>query len=259
MAVITSSSGASSAVPAKVVSRRSVRMARSDAALPRRAVRSWARSVSLRGRKSIALPPLPVRSSEGVPRAPPARARHPPSCRGRPDGPPPGAPPVLRGDVSRRFQRVRKGPPPFRRGEGRAGRPRALLRVRGRPTGAVVQAFPPADRRWGMMGEVLADAVPPGLNQCPDSDTGLAGDLCRENPGPVGTGGAACPPPGTPPGTNVQRLARPCAPAVHPARLRGGRAGRAETARPRPPRRPGPSRPGPGVTRLLLVVVLVGL
>src|SRR5690348_14100065 len=53
MAEITSSSVTSSEVPAKLVSRRSIRIARLLSALPRRAVTSWRRSVSLRGRKSI--------------------------------------------------------------------------------------------------------------------------------------------------------------------------------------------------------------
>src|SRR6516164_3155917 len=53
MALMTSSSVTSSAVPAKLVSRRSIRMARSLSALPRNAPISCRRSVSLRGRKSI--------------------------------------------------------------------------------------------------------------------------------------------------------------------------------------------------------------
>src|SRR5260370_42160175 len=53
MAEITSSSVTSSVVPAKLVSRRSIRIAWLLSALPRRAVTSWRRSVSLRGRKSI--------------------------------------------------------------------------------------------------------------------------------------------------------------------------------------------------------------
>src|SRR6516225_5192379 len=51
---MTSSSVTSSVVPAKEVSRRSVRMARSPSALPRRALISCCRSLSLSGRKSIA-------------------------------------------------------------------------------------------------------------------------------------------------------------------------------------------------------------
>src|SRR6516225_11486089 len=53
MAEITSSSVTSSAVPRKLVSRRSMRMARSLSALPRNALMSCRRSVSLRGRKSM--------------------------------------------------------------------------------------------------------------------------------------------------------------------------------------------------------------
>src|SRR5436305_13510241 len=53
MAEITSSSVTSSVVPAKLVSRRSIRMVRLLSALPRRAWISCLRSVSLRGRKSI--------------------------------------------------------------------------------------------------------------------------------------------------------------------------------------------------------------
>src|SRR3954454_23825529 len=57
MAEMTSSSVTSSAVPAKLVVRRSMRMARSLSALPRKALMSWRRSTSLRGRKSMALLP----------------------------------------------------------------------------------------------------------------------------------------------------------------------------------------------------------
>src|SRR5262249_49806560 len=53
MALMTSSSVTSSAVPRKEVSRRSMRMARSLSALPRRALMRARRSVSLRGRKSL--------------------------------------------------------------------------------------------------------------------------------------------------------------------------------------------------------------
>src|SRR5947209_5953781 len=53
MAVITSSSVTSSAVPTNDVLRRSSRMARSLSALPRSALMSWRRSVSFRGRKSM--------------------------------------------------------------------------------------------------------------------------------------------------------------------------------------------------------------
>src|SRR6516165_2750267 len=54
MALMTSSSVTSSAVPRKLVSRRSIRMARSLSALPRKALTSCRRSRSLRGRKSMA-------------------------------------------------------------------------------------------------------------------------------------------------------------------------------------------------------------
>src|SRR5438132_13852845 len=53
MALMTSSSGTSSTEPRKLVSRRSMRMARSLSALPRNAVISCRRSVSFKGRKSI--------------------------------------------------------------------------------------------------------------------------------------------------------------------------------------------------------------
>src|SRR6516162_45066 len=60
MALMTSSSVTSSAVPAKEVSRRSIRMARSLSALLRRALISWRRSVSLRGRKSMETSPSQI-------------------------------------------------------------------------------------------------------------------------------------------------------------------------------------------------------
>src|SRR5579884_3090323 len=53
MAEITSSSVTSSMVPAKEVSRRSIRIALSLSALPRRALISCRRSESFRGRKSM--------------------------------------------------------------------------------------------------------------------------------------------------------------------------------------------------------------
>src|SRR5438874_6228305 len=59
MALITSSSGTSSAVPAKLVSLRSISRASPRSALPRSAVINCRRSVSLSGRKSMA------RSSSG--------------------------------------------------------------------------------------------------------------------------------------------------------------------------------------------------
>src|SRR5262249_42004138 len=58
MALMTSSSGTSSAVPAKEVSRRFMRMARALSAVPRSALISCRRSVSLRGRKSMVDSPL---------------------------------------------------------------------------------------------------------------------------------------------------------------------------------------------------------
>src|SRR5580692_3155615 len=58
MALMTSSSGTSSAPPAKLVSRRFRRMARSLSALPRRALMSCRRSRSFRGRKSMDSTPL---------------------------------------------------------------------------------------------------------------------------------------------------------------------------------------------------------
>src|ERR1700730_10822494 len=53
MAEITSSSVISSAIPAKLVSRRSIRIARFFSALPRNAPTNCRRSVSFNGRKSI--------------------------------------------------------------------------------------------------------------------------------------------------------------------------------------------------------------
>src|ERR1700691_2011279 len=53
MALMTSSSGTSSTVPRKLVSRRSMRMARLPSALPRSELISCRRSTSLSGRKSI--------------------------------------------------------------------------------------------------------------------------------------------------------------------------------------------------------------
>src|SRR5271170_4128872 len=53
MALMTSSSGTSSALPAKLVSRRSSNRTRPCSALPRRALTSCLRSISFRGRKSM--------------------------------------------------------------------------------------------------------------------------------------------------------------------------------------------------------------
>src|ERR1700733_7088331 len=73
MALMTSSSVTSSLAPWNVVSRRSIRMARSLSALPRRALISARRSVSLRGRKSmVAL--LPDQKNPGRARARPPRS-----------------------------------------------------------------------------------------------------------------------------------------------------------------------------------------
>src|SRR6516225_8707623 len=79
MAEITSSSVTSSAVPRKLVSRRSMRMARSLSALPRKALINCRRSVSLRGRKSMDSSPSQYEApstAEGVDKIRRPQGRH---------------------------------------------------------------------------------------------------------------------------------------------------------------------------------------